>query len=133
MDAPQPPDVAAFSLTFLQPSAVLEADRRYYTSYLSSRKSSLSRSISSVLSTPDVDWRHLVFEAASSKGLHKWMAQRDWLLHGSRNGLQDLSSIALPEQVMGFLAGTVGQKSNLTRERILDAIRTEDDELRRQN
>ena len=35
-----------------------------------------------VLSASDVDWRRLVFEAASSKGLHKWMAKRSWLLHG---------------------------------------------------
>ncbi|KAH0542351.1 hypothetical protein FGG08_003289 [Glutinoglossum americanum] len=131
IDAPQPPDVAAFSLAFFQPSAVLQADRRYFTSYLSSRRDSLARSISLVLSTSDVDWRHLVFEAASSKGLHKWVAQRSWLLHGSGNGLQDLSSITLAKEVVKFLAGTVGQKSNLTRERILDAIKIEDDDLQR--
>jgi hypothetical protein len=31
---------------------------------------------------------------------------------------------------MKFLAGSVGQKSNQTREKILDAIKIEDDELR---
>ncbi|KAI9861268.1 MAG: hypothetical protein M1813_005441 [Trichoglossum hirsutum] len=38
--------------------------------------------------------------------------------------------IDLAEEVMKFLAGSVGQKSNQTREKILDAIKIEDDELR---
>lgn len=72
-----------------------------------------------------------MFEAAGSKGLHRWMAQRSWLLHSSGNGLHDLSSAALAEEVEKFLAGTVGQKSTLTRERILDATKIEDGGLQR--
>jgi hypothetical protein len=43
-----------------------------------------------VLSEPDVDWRHLVFEAAYSKGLHVWMAKRSSLISGTKAGQEGI-------------------------------------------
>jgi hypothetical protein len=55
------------------------------------------------MSAPDVDWRHLIFEAASSKGMRQWMV-RSWLLHGTRSERNDLPMASLVQEVEGVLA-----------------------------
>ncbi|PMD54947.1 uncharacterized protein K444DRAFT_596730 [Hyaloscypha bicolor E] len=133
IDAPRPPDVVSFSSAFLQASPVLQIDRQNFISYLSSRSPlvepsppsrtiSLTQSIKLVLSASDIDWRRLLFEAASSKGLHKWMAKRSWLLHGTENEWSTRGN-SLVEEVDGFLAGEIGQKSGLSWEILVDAIK----------
>jgi hypothetical protein len=87
-----------------------------------SRTISLTQSIKLVLSASDIDWRRLLFEAASSKGLHKWMAKRSWLLHGAENEWSTRGN-SLVEEVDGFLAGEIGQKSGLNWEILVDAIK----------
>jgi hypothetical protein len=87
-----------------------------------SRPISLAESIKLVLSASDVDWRRLVFEAASSKGLHKWMAKRSWLLHGTGSEWSTRGD-ALFEALDGFLAGEIGQKSGLSWEILVEAIK----------
>jgi hypothetical protein len=130
IDTPPPLDVVAFSSTFLQPSPVLQTDRQYFVSYLSSistgeipsslsKPISLNQSITLVLSASDVDWRRLIFEAASSKGLHQWMVKRSWLLH-------DLPRASMVEEMESFLAGTVAQKSMLDRQILVDALKIKD-------
>jgi hypothetical protein len=78
-----------------------------------------------VLSAPDVDWRCLIFEAAYSKGLHEWMVKVSWLLPSTRGGWNDLPNVSLTKEVDKFLVGTIGQKSWLSREILVDAIKTE--------
>ena len=87
-----------------------------------SRTISLAQSIKLVLSASDVDWRRLLFEAASSKGLHKWMAKRSWLLHGTGSEWSARGN-SLVKEVDGFLAGKIGQKSGLSWEILADAIK----------
>ncbi|KAL1845130.1 hypothetical protein VTK73DRAFT_1064 [Phialemonium thermophilum] len=96
VDDPLPEDVVSFSSAFLRPSLSLQVDRECFISQLLSADSvSVSHAIRElmtiILTDPDVDWRHLVFEAAFSKGLHVWMAKRSWLITGTRAGLEPLS------------------------------------------
>jgi hypothetical protein len=63
-----------------------------------------------------------VFEAASSKGLHKWMAKRSWLLH-STGSEWSIRGNTLVEALDGFLAGEIGKKSGLSWEILAEAIK----------
>ena len=119
---PQSLNIIAISSASLQPSPVLQTDRQCFISYLSSKATFLTQTISVVLSAPDVDWRRLIFEAACSKGLHEWMVKVSWLLPGTRAEWNDLSNASLTEEVDSFLAGMIGQKSWLSRETLVDAI-----------
>lgn len=89
LDDPLPRDINTFSLAFLHPSSSLQTDRHYFVSQLSSTVEtkfatlSIRRLVPLCLKDPDVDWEQLIFEAACSKGLHQWMADRSWLLPGT--------------------------------------------------
>jgi hypothetical protein len=78
-----------------------------------------------VLLALDVDWRRLIFEAAYSKGLHEWMVKVLWLLPSIRGGWNDTLNVSLTKEVDKFLVGTIGQKSWLSWEILVDAIKTE--------
>lgn len=89
LDDPPPKDISSFSSTFLCRSSSLQNDRQYFVSQLLStiEKNATTPPIKQLaplcLEDPDVDWKQLIFEAAYSKGLHKWMAERSWLLPGT--------------------------------------------------
>ena len=86
-------------------SAVLQEDRFYCMSYLSSRTDSLSQRTHLFLSSSDVDWRRHIFDAANSKGLHKWMAERSWLHAASDEEWGRLRKAAMLEEVEAFMDG----------------------------
>ena len=123
-DVTQSADIVAFSLASLQPSPVLQTDRQCVMSYLSSKMTSLIQSISVVLSAPNVNWRFLIFEATCSNGLHEWMVKVLWLLPGTRGEWNDLSNVLLTEEVDRLLAGMIDQRSWLSREMLVDAIKS---------
>lgn len=60
------------------------------------KPASLRKLILNVLSDVDVDWHRLLFESVSSKGMHLWMADRQWLLPGVKCALVDPNSSSLP-------------------------------------
>ncbi|KAJ4287835.1 hypothetical protein N0V88_007545 [Collariella sp. IMI 366227] len=119
-----PHNIEAFTTQFLQPSASLIADRQVIRFYLSSlisnseklERASLAQTMKTVHSKPDASWRYLVIEACFSKGLHDWLAQRSWLLHGTK---ADLAAFINPSQEMikeelDGLMKTTGTKEGLT-------------------
>ncbi|KAH8799692.1 kinase-like domain-containing protein [Xylogone sp. PMI_703] len=101
LDQLTPSSLAECSLDFLRPSPVLEADRQSLISCLSciisenhrlhSSSGSLSNYILSVWSDHYLDWRRLLFESVTSKGVHIWMANRSWLLAGMKDAPHDFS------------------------------------------
>jgi hypothetical protein len=59
-----------------------------------------------VVSDPDTYWRHLAIEACFSKGLHAWLAGRNWLLHAAKGGVASLACLPpgqLADEVNSFL------------------------------
>jgi hypothetical protein len=66
-----------------------EEDRQIKHAYL-------RKLVFSSLSDINMDWRRLLFESVSSKGMHRWMADRQWLLPGMENALVELNSSPLP-------------------------------------
>lgn len=132
-----PSDIAALSSDFLQPSSVLQIDRQYFISCVSSvattldnhssqfGMTSIAESMVMVLSALNVDWRRLIFEAAISKGTHKWMVKVSWLLRSKRSEGIGIESISLVEEVEGFLIGNIGEKSELNREVLLNVIQSQ--------
>lgn len=135
-DAPPPADIATFATEFLQPSPRLLADRQFLVSYLSSlttedvqvttERASVARSMKLVVSDPDVDWRYLVIESCSSKGLHTWLAKRSWLLYGTKGDMARLASSPsdkiADEEVESFFR-TTGANKGFTRESLLEAVK----------
>jgi len=62
--------------------------------------------MASVLSNASADWRDLFFQAACSKGLHSWMAKRDWLIPGTKEGWEGLIPLerTLRNEASSFLS-----------------------------
>ncbi|CAJ2502268.1 Uu.00g096620.m01.CDS01 [Anthostomella pinea] len=84
--APLPPGFSTSATGSIQPSAELLADRQYTISHLSdidSQPDSLASLMKTVVSAPNVDWQDLVYNSCFSKGLHRWMSERSWLLDAS--------------------------------------------------
>ena len=88
---PSPTDVPPFTIRSLQPLQHLAKDRQVVVSHLSllisddpsedlSELPSLAEAAVVIMSHPEVDWQDLVIGSCFSKGLHKWMAERSWLL-----------------------------------------------------
>lgn len=102
-----PNDIAEFAKQYLEPSETLVADRSFITSYLAflsadvdlPERSSLAKTMQLVLSEQDANWRYLIIEACFSRGLHAWLARRDWLLHGTRGAMSALPNTSLGELV----------------------------------
>ncbi|CAG9947025.1 unnamed protein product [Clonostachys rosea f. rosea IK726] len=139
LDEPLPPDVAKFSSTLLQPSSTLYQDRHCLTSHISSmvseadgqnKATALRKLVLSVLSDANVDWRRLLFESVSSKGMHRWMADRQWLLPGLKGAPLDLNSSSLPtviaDELEVFLARNAenGGNAEQIKTRLHGALKT---------
>lgn len=75
-----PSDLFAFSSEFLQLSPVRKSDREILIESILPQARTVPQSALTVLSVADADWRNLMYEAAGSKDLHKWMARTNWLL-----------------------------------------------------
>lgn len=87
-----------------------------------SQTGELTQSIHKVLLAPDVDWQTLIFEAACSKGLHKWMVNANWLLMGDI-GVPTTSD--LEAEVEAFVKDLVGNENKLFRETLVARIRND--------
>ena len=89
VNEPLPDDIESFSSIFLHPSPALQTDRQYFVCQLTSiakeraATAGIEALIPLCLEDPDVDWKQLIFMAAGSKGIHRWMAHRSWLLPGT--------------------------------------------------
>ncbi|KAK4041596.1 hypothetical protein C8A01DRAFT_14662 [Parachaetomium inaequale] len=106
--APQlPDDLPAFAKQYLQPSPTLMADRHFVRLYLASlaadhdqgERASLAQAMKHVLSDLDVNWQYLIIEACFSKGLQAWLADRGWLLLGTKGHMASLADFP-PEKIM---------------------------------
>ncbi|KND91751.1 hypothetical protein TOPH_03792 [Tolypocladium ophioglossoides CBS 100239] len=104
LDESPPPDIAKFSAAFLQPSPTLRLDRQCIISHISSMVRAEGDQVNSVpygnfvlsaLSDDKIDWQRLLFESVSSRGLHRWMADRLWLLPSMNSAAVELNSSAL--------------------------------------
>lgn len=120
-----PEDITRFSKDFLKISATLQRDREAYISTISKHQSSLAGLVAEALSMQDVDWRCMMWKATMSKGEHKWMADRSWLIPGLPfgSGIEEFSEAESEKQVDLFLAGEIGEKCKLGRENLLAAAR----------
>ncbi|KAK2764992.1 hypothetical protein FQN54_008691 [Arachnomyces sp. PD_36] len=117
LDPPTSPvDLLAFSFEFLQLSPVRMTDREDLIGSLPQSEAGIvPRTAHTVLSAPDVDWRNLMYQAAGSKGLHKWMAGKNWLL--SRD--TDIPTNSdLEREVEEFLEGPIGRIIGLSSEQL---------------
>lgn len=83
LNGPAPTRAQEFISDYLNVPAILRKDRLQYMTQLRLQNDSMSKRALSCLSAPDVDWRRHIFDAADSKGLHMWMAKRDWLYAAS--------------------------------------------------
>lgn len=108
------------------------ADRYFVRMYLATLVSeaeeggrgSLAQTMKEVISDPDASWSYLIIEACFSKGLHAWLANRSWLLHGTEREMASLVDMS-SEKVMHELEEVVeteGTHDNTLRERLLRAI-----------
>jgi len=101
------------SVESVQPYPELAADRQVFLSHLSSltasdsAHSSLAASMSSILTDPVVDWKNLITDSCFSKGLHRWMAERSWLIKGLGDDVelivQDPANRAVDAEIDDFL------------------------------
>ena len=112
------------------PSQSLGADRAECLSYLESQtktnrhKEEILNHMLLNLSNPRHDWHCMIFEAASSKGLHKWLADRRWLFWASdeqgEKEWMNISRTLVPEEINNFLSSEVAikcrvEKNDITR------------------
>lgn len=77
-----------------------------------------------VISNPDANWSYLVIEACFSKGLHAWLANRTWLLHGTEGkvaNLVDMPSETIMHEMEEVVEGE-GEHDNKLRERLLQGL-----------
>ncbi|OAQ78351.1 protein kinase-like domain-containingprotein [Purpureocillium lilacinum] len=101
------------SVESVQPYPELAADRQVFLSHLSSltasdsAHSSLAASMSSILTDPVVGWKNLIIDSCFSKGLHRWMAERSWLIKGLGDDVelivQDPANRAVDAEIDDFL------------------------------
>lgn len=97
-----------------------KSDREILIESLPPQAGIVPQSALMVLSAADADWRNLMYEAAGSKGLHKWMVRTNWLL--SRD--TDVPTISdLEREVKDFVKSPVGEISELSSEKLLQAIK----------
>lgn len=94
------------------------------------KATALRKLVLSVLSDANVDWRRLLFESVSSKGMHRWMADRQWLLPGLKGAPLDLNSSSLPtviaDELEVFLARNAenGGNAEQIKTRLHGALKT---------
>lgn len=89
-----------------------KSDREILIESLSPQAGIVPQSALTVLSAVDADWRNLMYEAAGSKGLHKWMARTNWLL--TRDTDVPTGS-DLEREVEDFVKSPVGEINYLQR------------------
>ncbi|UNI22291.1 hypothetical protein JDV02_008192 [Purpureocillium takamizusanense] len=76
------------SVASIQRPPELATDRQVFLSRLSSISSresplsSLAATMNTILSDPNVDWKHLIIQSCFSRGIHRWMSERSWLVEG---------------------------------------------------
>lgn len=118
-----PTDMRAFLATFLTPCTTLEQDRAYSTTLLSAQSTDpMILRFFKFVSSPHLDWRRFVFEAAHSKGLHKWMANRSWLLDDNDASWLKLQSFALIEETKAFLQSKVALAAGIDRKALEESL-----------
>lgn len=120
---PPPTDMRAFLATFLTPCPTLEQDRAYSTTLLSAQSTDpMILRFLKFVSSPHLDWRRFIFEAAHSKGLHSWMANRSWLLDENDASWLKLQSFALIEESKAFLQSKVALAANIDRKALEESL-----------
>jgi hypothetical protein len=128
--SPPPTDIPAFAKQYLQLSPALMADRYFVRMYLSSlvaddkKLASLAQTMKDVISHPDASWGYLIIEACFSKGLHAWLANRSWLLHGTQGekaGLVDMPTEMMMREIDEVVEAE-GEHDNTLRARLLKAL-----------
>lgn len=118
-----PTDMKAFLATFLTPCTSLEQDRTYSTALLSAQSTDpMNLRFFKFVSSPHLDWRRFIFEAAHSKGLHNWMAKRSWLLENNDVSWLKLQSFALIEETKAFLQSKVALAANIDRKALEESL-----------
>lgn len=111
-----PMDMKAFVATYFIPCATLEQDRAYSMTLLSAQSTDpMILRFFEFVSSPHLDWRRFIFEAANSKGLHNWMANRSWLLEDNDASWQKLQSFAVIEETTAFLQSKVALAAGIDR------------------
>lgn len=134
---PQPPndiDVPAFAAKYLHPSPSLIVDRHLVRMHLASliadhdhpERGSLAQVMKHVHSDPDVSWQYLIIEACFTEGLAAWLANRNWLLGGTKGdmaGLADVPREVIVDEAERFLDAKDGI-DEAVREAVLDACGT---------
>jgi hypothetical protein len=128
--SPRPADIPTFAKQYLQPSPALMADRYFVRMYLSSLMAgdgefaSLAHAMKAVISDRNTNWSYLIIEACFSKGLHSWLANRSWLLHGTEGQVANL--VDMPREwitrEMEEVVEAEGEHDNTLRERLLKAL-----------
>jgi hypothetical protein len=128
--SPPPADIPTFAKQYLHPSPALVADRYFVRMYLSSlvandgELASLAQTMKVVISDRNASWSYLIIEACFSKGLHAWLANRSWLLHGTEGGVANL--VDMPREritrEIDEVVAAEGEHDNTLREKLLKAL-----------
>lgn len=122
----------------LQPSGQLATDRAAVTSYLSSlcpddatpatigmslstaaEHAQMSKLMKRLVTDPDADWTRVIIMACFSKGLHKWLAQRPWLVQETKRQIGLPSSKGIDKEVDEFLSNGAAKEDGLVRNAVL--------------
>lgn len=103
----------------LIPSNVTQQDRRSLVTYLNQCTSEYAPLLALMYSADDLDYRHLVVEAAISKGSHKWLVDKQWFKNGAAT---TVDHAVLEREMEAFLSGRVNLRERLTREQISQCI-----------
>lgn len=118
-----PTDMKTFLATYFTPCTTLEQDQTYFTMVLSAQSTDpMILRFSKFVSSPNLDWRRFIFEAANSKGLHSWMANRFWLLDDNDASWLELQSFALIEEPTAFLQGKVALAAGIDRKALEESL-----------
>ena len=122
---PPPTDMRAFLATFFTPCTSLEQDRAYAMTLLSAQsKDPMILRFCQFVSSPHLDWRRLIFEAATSKVLNSWMANRSWLLQDDDAAWLKLqSSAAIEETTTAFLQSKAALSAGIDRKTLEESLK----------
>ena len=122
-------DPQNFACEFLQPSTTLERDRAECISYLEAlvktKKDVISEYAIANLSRPQYDWHQLIMGAVYSKGLHGWLAKRQWLFTGSKDEWNDINKVQTLKELDDFAVGKVAQASQIGRQMAFERYKSE--------
>ncbi|KAK8127788.1 hypothetical protein PG984_008896 [Apiospora sp. TS-2023a] len=124
----------------LQPSSQLARDRTFVSSYYPLSAQAITppplpplqhryqlletmrrcaRIMKRLVSDPDADWNRVIIMTCFSKGIHRWLAQRSWLVQETKRQIGFPSNKDIDMEVDDFLSAKANKGYGLVRNAVL--------------